>query len=128
MKLFRFCIAITLIISFAHSMELRNGTEVGAPRYSSFAINESKNGIDALVASQAEQIKSGKGKRYFQCTVNIQKLSDFHKKYRETADIKIEVRRDLDGNCPTVFVSMQEEHVADFCKDPLVLKYTELKP
>lgn len=58
-----------------------------------------------------------------QCTVNIQKLGDLHSKYRQIADIKILVTRDLDGNCPTVFVTMPEQHVADFSKDPLVLKY-----
>jgi hypothetical protein len=116
-----------MITSFAYSMELPNGTAIGAPGYSSFTFNELKNGIDALAASQTEGIKSGNGKHYFQCTLNIQKLSDLHKKYRQKADIKIEVRRDLDGNCPTVFVSMQEQYVPDFCKDPLILKYVQIE-
>lgn len=127
MKLFRFFIVIIIITSFAHSMELRNETQVRTPGYSSFTFNELKNGIDALTASQTERIKSGNGKHYFQCTVNIQKLSALHRKYRNTADIKIEVRRDLDGNCPTVFVSMQEQYVPDFCKDPLILKYVQIE-
>jgi hypothetical protein len=70
---------------------------------------------------------SGTKEQHLQCTVNIQNLSDLHRKYHETTDIKIEVLRDLEGNCPTVFVSMQEQYVPDFCKDPLILKYVQIE-
>lgn len=125
MKLLRFFIVIPMITSFVNAMELRNGTVVGETRYLSIPYKSAKGEFE-LIAAQAERIISAKGKRYFQCTVNIQRLQEACAKYRSIIiDRRINVTSDSEGNCPTVFVSMQEEHSVEFCNDPLILKYRQ---